>query len=117
MAMTRYVASAVATISPAEIALTRYVALAAPTIWRENSATTSSTEATGTTRWSQARERMSSMAAMATILLLAPIVLGSGTSSIVAKARTNTLLTITTMWTAVARSSRSADRLDYLGHR
>jgi hypothetical protein len=90
--------------------MTRYAASAAPTIIsRENPATTSSMEAAGTTSWSQARARMSSMAAMATIILLAPIILGSGTSSIAAKARTNTLPTITTMWTAVAR--RAGGRL------
>jgi hypothetical protein len=62
------------------------------------------------------RERMSSIARMATMFSLLTEV-GSGTSSIAAKARTATLLTIKTMWIAVARSTWAADRLDPLGHR
>src|SRR5215218_95104 len=118
MAMTRYVASAaLKTISTEEKAVRSSTGAGALTQLMEKRAMMSSTEVTGTTSWSQARARMSSMAAMATIFLVAPIVSGSGTSSIAAKARTNTLLTITTMWTAIARRSWSAERLDHLRHR
>src|SRR5215212_189639 len=104
------------------MAMTRYVALAAPiTISMEETATTipiikdntpwvsmeetvaiSSTEATATTVCREVTERMSSMAGMGTILLLASL-MSSGTSSIAVKAGTNTSLARTTMWTAVAR--------------
>jgi Ca2+-binding RTX toxin-like protein len=60
------------------------------------------TEATGTTIWGQTRERMSSTAAMATIMFLTRLGSGSRTNSIAAKAMTYTVLTRTTMWTAVA---------------
>src|SRR5215207_9933202 len=76
---------------------------------------TSYTEATGTTSWCQTRERMSSMVAMAAIIL-PPIAIeatSGRTSSIAVQARTYTLLTRTTMWTAVA--SGSFHRKNYLG--
>src|SRR5215212_464015 len=109
------------------MAMTRYVALAAPmAILREAPVTISSTAATATTSCSQVKERMSSMAGMATILFLpllfvtedhAVAMMGSGTSSIAAKAMTATLPTRTTMWTAVARRKRRywAGALDPVG--
>src|SRR5215217_504690 len=111
------------------MAMTRYVALAAPmAILREAPVTISSTAATVTTTCSEVKERMSCMAGLATILFLplllvgvdhAIALIGSGTSSIAAKARTTTVPTRTTMWTAVARRSLGApeERLDSLGHR
>jgi uncharacterized protein YceK len=61
-----------------------------------------STEATATTVCREVPERMSSMAGMATMFSLVSK-MGRGTSSIAAKAGTNTSLARTTMWTAVAR--------------
>src|ERR687889_1100345 len=110
------------------MAMIRYVALAAPmALSREASATISSTAATVTTTCSEVKERMSCMAGLATICFLplllvgedhAIVTTGSGTSSIVAKARTTTVPTRTTMWTVVARRKRYwAGPLDSLGHR
>src|SRR5215217_2667719 len=103
------------------MAMTRYVALAVETSSREDPVTISSTEATATTHWnllgSQVKERMSCMVGMATIFLLAEM---GGTSSIAAKARTATLLTRSTMWTAAARRGNQvpmAGSVDSLGHR
>ena len=56
----------------------------------------------GDDRCREVPERMSSMAGMATMFSLVSK-MGSGTSSIVAMAGTNTSLARTTMWTAVAR--------------
>src|SRR5829696_6629481 len=104
------------------MAMTRYVALAVETSSTQDLVTISSTEATATTHWnllgSQVKERMSCMVGMATIFLLAEM--GSGTSSIAAKARTATLLTRSTMWTAAARRGNQVPMslpVDSLGHR
>src|SRR5829696_844054 len=111
------------------MAMIRYVALAAPiTISREAPATTSSMAETATTpTCSEVKERMSCMAGLATIFFLplllvredhAIAMMGSGTRSIVAQARTATPLTRTTMWTAVVRrKSQWSGPLDSLGHR
>jgi len=69
--------------------------------WLARRAMTSSTGATVTMRWAQTVATTSSMAGMATMILI-PTMMG-GTSSIAVLAGTNTLLTRTTMWIAVAR--------------
>src|SRR5829696_7215390 len=110
--MTRYVALAApitismeetVTISSTE-ATTTIPVIKEDTPWvsMEETVTIPSTEATATTVCREVTERMSSMAGMATMLLLASL-MGSGTSSIAVKAGTNTSLARTTMWTAVAR--------------
>src|SRR5829696_8953876 len=113
MAMTRYVALAApltismeetVTISSTEPTATTIAILKdnPPWVSMEEAVTIPATEATATTVCREVTERMSSMAGMATMLLLASL-MGSGTSSIAVKAGTNTSLTRTTMWTAVAR--------------
>src|SRR5215207_3706606 len=82
-------------------AMTRYVALAVMTTSSMDQAMTSSTPGRAMTTLSQTWATTSCMAGLATILLI-PVMMG-GTSSIAVLAGTNTLLTRTTMWIAVAR--------------
>ncbi len=79
----------------------RYVALAVQTRSPMDMAMTSSTGVTATMGWPQIRAKTSSMVGLATMILI-PMMMG-GTSSIAVLAGTHTGLTRTTMWIAVAR--------------